>query len=310
MIVYGKCKDYVDRLDIYLQHIYEDFDEIAKLSAYKKISFYINFVRGMIYSFFTYNLKRVINKSMDRVLTRANIRRVCFEVVVRYDNNYVGTVENSAYNCRYSGTVTRIKKILTEEILCDTARKLGSEICKGILMRIESVVQTTLSAELGKIKSDMSSIFFAEIDAIISETVVKILRKKYGVIISETPFFITIFRPVDVNSEEWRSQVADEVYFNILEKGDFLRDYILDNLKNLCRKTRKDFEFITSELEEFQKRVIPEDQKQCKYIRYSLNRWCVWLTGKTSNVVHVEPLIQTIIQTNSSIYEHLLTNDI
>lgn len=123
---------------------------------------------------------------------------------------------------------------------------------------------------------------------------------------SETPFFITIFRPVDVNSEEWRSQVADEIYFNIWKKG--LLYSILDNLTNLYRKTREDFEFITSELEEFQKRVIPEDQKQCKYIRYSLNRWCVWLTGKTSNVV--EPLIQTIIQTNSSIYEHLLTNDI
>lgn len=162
---------------------------------------------------------------------------------------------------------------------------------QGILMSVESFVQTTLSKELGKTKSDMSNIIFGEIDAIISARVVKILRKKYGVIISETPFFITIFRPVDVNSEEWRSQVADDVYFNIWEKGDFLREYILDNLTNLCRKTKEDFEFINIELGIFQKRVIPEDQKQCKYIRYSLNRWCVWLTGKTSNVVHVEPLI-------------------
>lgn len=291
-----------------MQHIYEDFDEIAKLSAHKKISFYRNFVGEMIDTFSTYNLGIVIIESMSRVLTKANIRRVCFEVVVRYDHNYVGTVENNAYNCRYSGTVTRIKEILTEATLRDTARKLGSEICKGILMRIESVVQTTLSAKLGKIKSDMSNIIFRETDAIISARVVKILRKKYGVIISETPFFITIFRPVDVNSEEWRSQVADEIYFNIWEKGFSLRYSILDNLTNLYRKTREDFEFITSELEEFQKRVIPENQKQCMYIRYSLNRCCVWLTGKTSNVV--EPLIQTIIQTNSSIYEHLLTNDI
>lgn len=261
LIVYGNCKYDVDRLDIYLQHIYEDFDEIAKLSAYKKISYYRNFVREMIDTFSTYNLDRVIIKSMERVLTRENIRRVCFEVVVRHDNNYVGTVENTAYNCRYSGTVTRIKEILTEETLCDTARKLRSEICKGILMSIESVVQTSLSAELGKTKSDMSNIIFGEIDAIISARVGNILRIKYGVI-SETPFFITIFRPVDVNSEEWRSQVANEVYFNIWKKRDFLRDYILGILTNLCLITRKDFEFITSELEEFQKRVIPEDQKQ------------------------------------------------
>lgn len=291
-----------------MQHIYEDFDEIAKLSAHKKISFFRNFVGKMIYTFSTYNLGIVIIESMSRVLTKANIRRVCFEVVVRYDHNYVGTVENNAYNCRYSGTVTRIKEILTEATLRDTARKLGSEICKGISMHIESVVQSTLSKEFGNMKSDMSNFISREIDAIISASVVRIFRTIYGVIISVTTFFITIFRPVDVNSEEWRSQVADEVYFNIWKKEDFLRDSILDNLKNLCLKTREDFEFIKSELDEFQKRVIPEDQKQCKYIMYSLNRWCVWLTGKTSNVV--APFIQTIIQTNSIIYEHLLTNDV
>lgn len=251
-----------------MQHIYEDFDEIAKLSAHKKISFYRNFVGKMINTFSTYNLGIVIIESMSSVLTKANIRRVCFEVVVRYDHNYVGTVENNAYNCRYSGTVTRIKEILTEATLRDTARKLGSEICKGISMHIESVVQSTLSKEFGNMKSDMSDFIVREIDAIISATVVRIFRTIYGVIISVTTFFITIFRPVDVNSEEWRSQVADEVYFNIWKKGDFLRDSILDNLTNLCAKTREDFEFITSELEKFQKRVIPEDQKQCKYIRY------------------------------------------
>lgn len=251
-----------------MQHIYEDFDEITKLSAYKKISFYRGFVREMIDTFSTYNLSMVIIESMNRVLTKANIRRVCFEVVVRYDHYYVGTVENNAYNCRYSGTVTRIKEILTEATLRDTARKLGSDICKGILMHIESGVQTTLSTEFGNMKSDMSNFIFREIEAIISATVVRILRTIYGVIISVTTFFITIFRPVDVNSEEWRSQVADEVYFNISKKGDFLRDFIRDNLTNLCAKTREDFEFITSELEKFQKRVIPEDQKQCKYIRY------------------------------------------
>lgn len=111
----------------------------------------------------------------------------------------------------------------------------------------------------------MSTIIFVDI---INETVAKIFRTIYGVIISVTTFFSTIFRPVDVNSEEWRSLVADEVYFNIWKKRDFLRDSILDNLTNLCAKTREDFEFITSKLEKFQKRVIPEDQKQCKYIRY------------------------------------------
>lgn len=77
---------------------------------------------------------------MSRVLIKVNIRWVCFEVVVRYDYNYVGIVENSVYNCWYFGIVMRIKDILIEEILCDIVRKLGLEICKGILMCIECVV--------------------------------------------------------------------------------------------------------------------------------------------------------------------------
>lgn len=101
-------------------------------------------------------------------------------------------------------------------------------------MSVESFVQIILLKELGKIKLDMFNIIFGEIDVIISVRVVKIFCKKYGVIILEIFFFIIIFCLVDVNLEEWRSQVVDDVYFNIWEKGDFLREYILDNFINFC----------------------------------------------------------------------------
>lgn len=82
----------------------------------------------------------VIIEFMNRVLIIVNIRWVCFEVVVRYDYKYVGIVENNVYSCWYFGIVMRIKEVLVEEILCYIVRKLGLEICKGILMYIESVV--------------------------------------------------------------------------------------------------------------------------------------------------------------------------
>lgn len=145
----------------------------------------------------------------------------------------------------------RIKEVLVEEILCYIVRKLGLEICKGILMYIESVVQIILLVELGKIKLDMFNIIFVEIDVIISEMVVKIFCIIYGVIILVIIFFIIIFCLVDVNLEEWRSQVVDEVCFNIWKKGNVLRDFILDNFINFCVKIREDFEFIISELEKF-----------------------------------------------------------
>lgn len=145
----------------------------------------------------------------------------------------------------------RIKEILIEVILCDIVRKLGLEICKGFLMYIESVVQSILLKEFGNMKLDMFNFIFCEIDVIISVMVVRIFCIIYGVIILVIIFFIIIFCLVDVNLEEWRSQVVDEVYFNIWKKEDFLRDFILDNFINFCVKIREYFEFIISELEKF-----------------------------------------------------------
>lgn len=102
--------------------------------------------------------------------------------------------------------------------------------------------------ELGNIKLDMFIIIFFDI---INEMVVKIFCIIYGVIILVIIFLIIIFCLVDVNLEEWRSWVVDEVYINILKKRDFLRDFILDNFIIFCLKIREDFKFIISELEEF-----------------------------------------------------------
>lgn len=264
--VYEKCKDVVDKRDIFLQHIYEDFDEIAKLSACKKISSYEDFVQEMVDTFSTDNLRRVIDLAMNKVLTRANITEVCFEVVVRHDHSYVGTVESEPYICRYSGNVGGIKRVLTEDTLCNTAKLLGSEICKGILWHIKDVVQRKLSIEFMEIRYYISDAIFAEIEKTIKGVVIEIFRTLYGVLVTVTTFIITIFRPVDVNSKQWRRQVADEIYENISEKMGSLRDSVLENLKKICRKTREDFIFMASELKEFHKEIIPKDQKQCKYI--------------------------------------------
>lgn len=71
----------------------------------------------MIDIFLIDNFRRVINFVMDSVLIRIYIRYICFEVIVRYDDEYVGLVEDGVCNCWYFGNVKRIKVILSEEIL-------------------------------------------------------------------------------------------------------------------------------------------------------------------------------------------------
>lgn len=264
--VYEKCKDVINTGNIFFQHIYEDFDEIAKLSAYSMIITYRKFTEEMENTFSHNHLKTVINTSMDSVLTNENIRELCYDFDVIYKGHYVGSVDSGAYNCRYYGNVAGIKKIITEETLRKSARLLGSKICEGILHYIENVVERTLSAELGKLTFFISDFNFAEIEKVIKTVVIEIFQTLYGVIVSVTTFIITIFRPVDVNSKEWRTLVADEIYNNISKTIDPLSDSLLEKIEKITRKTREDFICLTTELTKFQNKVTPKDQKQCKYI--------------------------------------------
>lgn len=269
--VYQKYRDYIDANNIYLQHGYEEFDEIVQSIAYKNVSYFEGFVEAMIEAFSKESLEAVIIEAIDMSLIEDNIAKLCFEVSIEYKNDFVGTVKTGSYNCYSAFTVRAIKQILVKETLKKTAKLLAAAIRPGIVHHIESVVQKTLVKNLRDVGYDMSGIglvFYTgnrmEFPFITSFRF--LLTILSGWIQNIVIFVIRIFHPVDINSKEWRGKVAEEIYQKILERRQKILALALEEILNISWQTTEDLKVIQHRLKEFKRKVLPSDQKQSKYI--------------------------------------------
>lgn len=269
--VYQKYRDYIDANNIYLQHGYEEFDEIVQSIAYTNVSYFEGFVEAMIEAFSKESLEAVIIEAIDMSLIEDNIAKLCFEVSIEYKNDFVGTVNTGSYNCYSAFTVRAIKQILVKETLKKTAKLLAAAIRPGIVHHIESVVQKTLVKNLRDVGYDMSGIRLVlytgnrmEFPFITSFRF--LLTILSGWIQNIVIFVIRIFHPVDINSKEWRGKVAEEIYQKILERRQKILALALEEILNICWQTTEDLKVIQHRLKEFKRKVLPSDQKQSKYI--------------------------------------------
>lgn len=95
--------------------------------------------------------------------------------------------------------------------------------------------------------------------------IISVIATAAGFIISIGVFFITIIYPVDINSKEWRKQIADEVFDKIRASRSTLKANILEEMKNVCSNTLDDLNNILTNLKEFKSELSPMDQIKCKY---------------------------------------------
>ncbi|XP_052694674.1 uncharacterized protein LOC128172972 [Crassostrea angulata] len=262
--VYQKYRGYIEAYNIYLQHVYEEFDEIVQSIAYKNVSYFEEFVGAMIEAFSKESLEAVIIEAIDMSLIEDNIAKLCYEVSIEYKNDIVGTVKTGSYNCYSAFTVRAIKQILVKETLKKTAKSLAAAIRPGIVHHIESVVQKTLVQKLGDVVCDMSGIglVYNRMQFPFTTTFRFLLNILSGWIENIVIFVIRIFHPVDINSKEWRGKVAEEIYQKILERRQKILALALEEILNICWQTTEDLKDIQHRLKEFKRKVLPSDQKQ------------------------------------------------
>lgn len=77
--VYRKYELKINKGDIFLQHEYEEYDEVAKLSAYATISTFCCYVESVVDAFTTDFIKKLIKYYGGR-LTALRFRRMCHDV--------------------------------------------------------------------------------------------------------------------------------------------------------------------------------------------------------------------------------------
>lgn len=78
LLVYKSFKHEINEKNIYLQHEYEDFDDVAKLIAYRLLSSFCSSLESMIY-IFTTDLQNIMSDNFNKLLTADEIKEICID---------------------------------------------------------------------------------------------------------------------------------------------------------------------------------------------------------------------------------------
>lgn len=79
LVAYKNFKRVINEKEIYLQHEYEDFDNVAKLIAYNIVSSFCLYLDSLIHTF-TNDLHKIMFDNYDKQLKRKQVREMCFDV--------------------------------------------------------------------------------------------------------------------------------------------------------------------------------------------------------------------------------------
>ena len=168
-----------------------------------------------------------------------NCRECAYKVDVAHEGVSLGTVNSRPDFRMWLPTVRSIKKDLSQKTVKSIANMVGEHIANEIKTDIAKELQAIFGMELGYLSDMISKCTFQKHIKDISITItVNLFDELFQhPILLVIGVIIQIFSPVDINSKDWRSRVADEI-FEIFKKE---RDELCDGLFN-------DVEQIGSEL--------------------------------------------------------------
>lgn len=265
--VYRKYKQYIEANDIILHHVYEHFDELAKVRAYRRVTSYCNFLRSFVDKFPTELINGKISNSINELLTQPKIREICAEEIIVYKTDLVGSVYSVPYYCYSAFTVQQIKKSLVNQTLTKAGKALASKICRDILQYIEDLVSAKLSEEFRSFGFQMSDALHHVFVNVLVGAIFIFFTTLSEIFVSIFTFIFRIFSPVDVNSIEWRGKVADEIYENIEKKRPSIHQFARNQIQKFRQRTVDDLETILLTLDDFTKQVKPMDTRKRKYLK-------------------------------------------
>lgn len=200
--VYREYKTVIDSGKIFLQHVYDDFEEISKLSAHSKMTWLCSVVKTLRNNLNCLNT--ILERDMDRVLTEQNILTPSQRAFVLSDFFDFPEIYTLGEN-----------KELILSTLKRTLEVLGSTIYSEISKHFESQI---------KMKNLLE--FEHRIDRVLIHIFISNLSW------SES-------KNMNVNSEEMRENVARDIS---RRKSDILKDVLSaiaatdDDLKNVSLK--------------------------------------------------------------------------
>lgn len=262
--VYKRFKSHIDSENIFLLHKFEEYDEVAKLSAHKKISCFCDVLQDLSRSIPYDSLRGILDTAAAKSLTGDKIRSICYSVYLFDDTKAVGTVNSDAYLCFSVFRIKRLKGALVQESLNRIGNSLGSEICNGILHHIESNVKSRLVNDLADLKIELSENLYYSVKDIVITAIFWIFSPWVGLIVTAGMIFVNLVWPENINSESWRRKVANEIHDKMQENRSAILNRIRPDIENSCINTSADLQTVVKNLIALQQKIHLVDQQKCK----------------------------------------------
>ncbi|XP_061170924.1 uncharacterized protein LOC133180409 [Saccostrea echinata] len=260
--VYDHFKSEILSGNIFLQHVFDGYEEISKICAHHSISTFSEKVNAMKKSIPVGDLPNILSLAADRSLSETNLRHLCHNVVIKDQGTTVGKVGSASYSCRFMPTVNRLKQELMKETLDEAVKSLASEISKGILVHIESKILEELEQDFKKLNISISSEMFEQVNVVVVSIIVVLFNELKTLIMTVVTFLVTIIIPIDINSTSWRNKVAEEIYNIIKKERNGILDKTIQKIRPICERTVDELMNVYSKLEEGKRdlRLVPQER--------------------------------------------------
>lgn len=259
-----KYEFYLKEETIYLHHALENDENIVKMSAYHRANSFDTVVNSISKSVPIESVETILQSAFDKVLSKETIRRLCYGIFLHDRNVDVGTIESASYSCHSMRRVERLKRQLVSETLAETAKALGSEICRVVLKHIEFNLQNKLGQTFENLKLKISDELFKQIRVVVVAVIDPHISPHLGIANLVITLFMIYLWSVDVNSRDWRRKVADEIYETIHKsKADIFRK-IKPQIEEICKQTVQELQVVSNTTTDFKRRIGHTDPNKCR----------------------------------------------
>lgn len=256
---------YADRMKeetIYIHHALENDQNIVKMSAYRRVNSFDTVVNSISQSIPTESVDMALQSAFHEVLSGGTITQLCYGIFLQDRGVDVGTIENASYSCYSKFRVSRLKHQLALQTLNETVKALGSKICWAILRHIEFNIEIKLRQTFENLRLKISDELSEQISVVVMTAITTTLNIDSHLDIPHFVFTLLMMYlwPVDVNSRDWRSEVAHEIYEIINKsKADIFRE-----IKTMCKQTVQELQVVSNTTAGFKRSIGQPDQTECK----------------------------------------------
>lgn len=242
---YQKYKQYFNFERFYLHHESEEYTEVAKLSAHRKVVSYKEFVESVRDSIPLQHIENIVKDAVNRALSKKSITELCFDVVIQESGN----INSNPYYCRSGSTLNKLKKELIRKTVDSVSEYLVFEIFNAIQRHIETEIQSRLSIDTDLIYTvNLSKVLFFE-------AIVNAIGYMMSLVVGGFSAFLsvegTLLFAVNVNSQSWRRDVANEIYKQVCKNKENVVTKLSSDIRTPCKITADHLKKIADLLEEF-----------------------------------------------------------